>query len=159
MAATTVACLCFAATRDAQIWTVAFLAVAVGVGAVWRRRRPVTGCRPGRSAVHLPGRRWWSLTGWGTVSSHRTQQNVADVLYVRVFPYPGRVAWFAAHGMPEQAQIDAVGPVDADRTPGERQGGGFFPTHDPAFAPLERWIDSKGDRHLPASGSSPIPAM
>ncbi len=141
VAATTAVCLCFAATRDAQIWTVAFLAVAVGAGAIAAaaRQREVA-VRAGALSLCLAG--VVALTGSGTVSSHRTEQNVADVLYVRIFPFPSRVAWFAAHGMPEQRQIDELAQATA-AAPGAAKVVGF-PVSDPVFAQLEHWIDSKG---------------
>jgi hypothetical protein len=142
VAATTAVCLCFAATRDAQIWTVAFLAVAVGVGAIAAagQRRGELAVRAGMLSLCLAG--IVALTGSGAVSSHRTEQNVADVLYVRVFPFPGRVAWFAAHGMPEQRQIDELARATA-AAPGAAKVVGF-PVSDPVFAQLEHWIDAKG---------------
>ena len=141
VAAATATCLCFAATRDAQIWTVAFLAVAVGAGAIVAAvKKRELAVRAGVLSLCLAG--VVVLTGWGTVSSHRTEQNVADVLYVRIFPFPGRVAWFAAHGMPEQRQIDDLARATA-AAPGAAKVVGFS-VSDPAFAQLERWIDSKG---------------
>ena len=59
IAATVVVCLCFAATRDAQVWTVGMLAVATGVVAVSPSPsgRP-PGCRPPpRGAGRRPGGR------------------------------------------------------------------------------------------------------
>ena len=141
IAAAIAAGLCYAADRDAQVWTVLFLAIAVGAWALARLgwSRPVS-------------RRVWALTagllvagilaGWGTVSSHRTTQDVADVFYVRVFPFPDRVAWFAAHGMPQRVEIDelaAAAPVRA----GDARVVAFAP-QDPAFRPLERWIVAGG---------------
>jgi len=34
--------------------------------------------------------------------------NVEDVFVVRVFPFPSRVVWFAARGMPEAPALDAL---------------------------------------------------
>ena len=141
VAATTAACLGLAATRDAQVWTVALLAVVVAVGAVLAAgRRPRSAARAGALALCLVA--VVVLTGWGTVSSHRTRQNVADVFYVRVFPFPARVAWFADHGMPQPRQIDALAKAAATVRGAAKVVA--FPATDPAFAPLERWIDSKG---------------
>ena len=146
VAATTAACLCFAATRDAQVWTVAFLALAVGVGAVaGRRQEPSPAIRAGALSVCLVG--VVVLTGWGTVSSHRTQQNVADVLYVRVFPYPG------PGGLVRRPRDARTGP---DRCPGRGRPHTApgeakvvrLSDSDPAFARLERWIRLQGHRHL-----------
>jgi hypothetical protein len=138
--ATAAACLAFAATRDAQVWTVAFLAVAVGVGAlaIARKDRP-RATRVGVLSVCLVA--VVVLTGWGTLASHRTPQNVADVLYVRIFPYPGRVAWFAHHGMPQAPQIDALAKATSTQ-PGQAKVVSFSPS-DPDFAALERWIQNQ----------------
>ncbi len=57
---------------------------------------------------------------------------------MRVFPFPDRVAWFAAHGMPEGPRIDQL----ARETPaslGDAKVVGI-PAEDKAFDPLERWI-------------------
>jgi hypothetical protein len=141
VAATVAACLGLAATRDAQVWTVAFLAVVVGAGAVRAAgRRRSQAVRLGALCLCLVA--VVVLTGWGTVSSHRTRQNVADVFYVRVFPFPARVAWFAAHGMPQQVQIDALAKATGP-APGEAKVVYVAPS-DPAFARLERWIESEG---------------
>jgi hypothetical protein len=134
---TSVACLGFAATRDAQEWTVAFLGLALAAFALLRLRRSRAGAM--RAAILaacllvVVG-----VTEWGTLASHRTTQNVADVFYVRVFPYPGRVAWFAAHGMPEPGKIDAL----ARTTPAQAQVAPVvsYAADDPAFAPLRHWL-------------------
>jgi len=138
--ATLAAGLVFAATRDAQVWTVAMLALAVGVRAavVARGRRPWAA----RLAVLSAGLAGVVVvTGWGTATSHRTPQNVADVLDVRVFPYPARVAWFAAHGMPEAARIDALARATAV-VPGQAPVVYTAPS-DRTFAPLEHWVATR----------------
>ena len=117
------------------------LALAVATGALLAARRdPGLAIRAGTLALCLAA--VVALTGWGTVSSHRTKQNVADVFYVRIFPFPDRVAWFAAHGMPEQQQIDRLAEATT-ATPGSAKAV-FFSATDPTFAPLEHWIDSRG---------------
>jgi hypothetical protein len=141
IAAAIVACLCYASGRDAQVGTVLLLAIAVGAWALTRlgRSRP-TAVRAGALAAGLlvVG----ILTGWGTLSSHRTTQDVADVFYVRVFPFPDRVAWFASHGMPQRARIDALAAATPARG-GDARVVAFAP-QDPAFRPLERWIVAGG---------------
>jgi len=137
LAAVTAACLCYAADRDAQVGTVLLLAAAVGIWALAQlgRNRPMA-VRGGALAAGLLT--IGILAGWGTVSSHRTNQDVADVLYVRVFPFPDRVAWFADHGMPERRQIDELAAATPNRA-GEARVVAFAPK-DPAFRPLERWM-------------------
>jgi hypothetical protein len=141
VAATVVACLGFAASRDAQVWTVALLGLAVAVDAIVLARRDR---RFPTRAVVLAGCLLLVVvaTEWGTLSSHRTRQDVADVLYVRVFPYPARVAWFAAHGMPQQKQIDRLAATTP--TPAGEAKTVFYAPDDPAFAPLQRWVLTKG---------------
>lgn len=83
-----------------------------------------------------------ALTGWGAVSSHRTRENVADVFYVRVFPFPDRVAWFAAHGMPEQNQVERLAGT-TQTEPGTAKVVYVSPT-DPAFRQLDGWLATNG---------------
>jgi len=139
IAATVAVCLCFAATRDAQVWTVGMLAVATGVVAVfvWTTYRG-SALRVGALALALVG--VVAISEWGTLASHRTTPDTADVLYVRVFPYPGRVAWFADHGMPEAERIDRLAGKTPTPPGGVKVVG--ISQRDPAFAPLERWMDT-----------------
>lgn len=140
IAATVAVCLCFAATRDAQVWTVGMLAVATGVVAVVARvTHRGTALRVGVLAVGLIG--VVAISEWGTLASHRTTPDTADVLFVRVFPYPGRVAWFADHGMPEAERIDRLAGETPTPPGGVKVVG--ISQRDPAFGPLERWIATK----------------
>lgn len=159
LAALVAVCAAFAIARDAQVWTVAFIAVAVGIEALWlglRHRNPGRH-GPARDAeaareTRILARRAGVLAGcllavvalaeWGTLSSHRTAEDVADVLFVRVFPFPDRVAWFAAHGMPEQAQIEGLARATAAPAH-QAKVVGFSPT-DPHFAALQHWITTAG---------------
>jgi hypothetical protein len=136
--------LLFAATRDAQVWTVAALGVIVAVVALarWRRNRP-SSLRIVALAVSLllvAG-----VTGWVVVHTGRSRQNVANALYVRIFPFPSRVAWFAAHGMPYARAIDRSMADTKPPTPGAAK---VFNTSDPKLAsleaPLEQWIVNHG---------------
>jgi hypothetical protein len=85
------------------------------------------------------------LAGWAAASSRRTVVNVSDVLIVRIYPYPGRVAWFAAHGMPQGAAIDALA---REQPPPAR---GMAPvvvptTAGPTFAALHHWVATRGEQ-------------
>ncbi len=143
VAATATACLAFAATRDAQVWTVGFFALAAGVFALTRVRSDRG--RAFRATVLAA-----SLVGvvvlceWGTLASQRTTSDTADVFFVRVFPYPDRVAWFAARGMPEQRLIDEL----ARQAPASSSVAKIVGVNlsDPAFAPLRRWLAHDGGR-------------
>jgi hypothetical protein len=142
IAAMTVTGLAFAAGRDAQVWTVALLGLVVAV---------VAGVRAGRNrrfprriaALALGLLAAAGLTGWVVAHTGRTDQNVVDVLVVRIFPFPDRVAWFAAHGMPEARAIDQLAAVTQPLSPGTAVVVGFDPS-DPAFRSLEDWIRSQG---------------
>jgi hypothetical protein len=141
------AALALAAARDAQVWTVALVGLAVvGLAVATYAATRVGGDRSPAArlvvlAVCLGAVA--AVTGWGSVSSKRSVESVSDVLYVRVFPYPDRVSWFTAHGMPQGVAIDTL----ARRLPpasGAAPVVGITPT-DPAFRPLERWITAHGE--------------
>lgn len=139
--ATTAACLCFAAARDAQVWTVGFVAIAIAVSAIASigRSRALL-LRTGILAICLCS--VVALTEWGVLASQRTRQDVSDVFYVRVLPFPDRVAWFAAHGMPEQRQLDALAKATPSR-PGAAKLVAY-PSAGPSFAPLRHWMETEG---------------
>jgi hypothetical protein len=141
IAATTAAGAAFAATRDAQVWTVVLLAVAAGVFALTQfRTSRLVALRAGVLAGCLLA--VGTLFELGTTSSHRTTQDVADVFYVRVFPFPDRVAWFAAHGMPQQSRIDSMAAAAPNQAQTARVVA--FAKADPALKPLEQWILAHG---------------
>lgn len=141
VAATAAACLCFATTRDAQVWTVAVIGGIVGIAALTRLgRNPRAALRAGVLAVCLLGVA--GLAEAGSVASHRTTEDLADVFYVRVFPFPARVAWFAAHGMPERREVDALARASSARSGNAEVVA--FSSDDPAFAPLRRWLTTQG---------------
>ena len=144
--ATVVAAVAFAATRDAQIFTVALLGVgAVVVAAVAaRRRRPWARRGAVLAAGLVAGAAVMSFT---VAHTGRSDQNVYDVLVVRIFPFPDRVAWFAHHGMPEAPAIDALAAATpAPAAPAAKVVG--FDPDDRTYARLETWIDDHGDATL-----------
>jgi hypothetical protein len=141
LAATTVACVAFALTRDAQIWTVALLGAAAAGFALSRAgggRGPWL--RAAVLAVALLAVA--GLAESATLASHRTTPDLRDVLIVRVFPFPGRVAWFAAHGMPGQRSIDRLARA-TPTLPGAAKVV-EVPQSGAAFAPLRRWMAGAG---------------
>lgn len=78
----------------------------------------------------------------GDAELHRTNEDTADVFYVRIFPFPARVAWFSDHGMPDGQLVDRL----ARATPapaGSAEVVGLDP-HNASFRPLERWLRTKG---------------
>ena len=144
MAGVVVAGLAFATTRDAQVWTVGLLGVVVAVVAL------VTAVRQKRfprrvSALAVGLVLAAALTGWVVVHTGRTRENVANVFYVRIFPFPSRVAWFARHGMPAAAAIDRSMAATTPPTPGAAK---VFNPDDPALAvheaALQNWIMAHG---------------
>jgi hypothetical protein len=77
------------------------------------------------------------------IASGRDALNTKDNLFVRVFPYPATVAWFASHGMPEKHEIDRM----ADATPPPKSGIAktVFPDlSSPSFERLNTWINKHG---------------
>jgi hypothetical protein len=138
------ACTIYAADRDQGIWLVALVGVAIGVYALWRLilEGRARAARAGFLAIAMlvvAG-----LTGLGALSSHRNAENIADVYYVRIFPFPSRVAWFAAQGMPEAQLIDQA-VARSPRTQG--QALVFVPDMSEAqWAPLNRWFPDNAAR-------------
>jgi len=131
----------FAETRDAQVWTVGLLGLALAVVVlVHGRRHRRWSRRAGALAAGLllvAG-----LTGGDAGHTGRTIQNMANVLFVRVFPFPARVSWFAAHGMPDAPTIDRLAAGVA-ATPGTAKVVGLD-LSDPDNARLGRWIADHG---------------
>ena len=143
IAATVMACLAFAAARDAQVWTVGMLALATAVYALrCIATDRSTALRAGVLATSLLG--VVALCEWGTLASHRTTPDTADVLFVRIFPFPDRVAWFAAHGMPQAARIDHLARRTA--TPPDGVKVVAISPDDPGLRPFEQWLRTEGDR-------------
>ncbi len=138
VAVSTIACLAFALTRDAQIWTVAMLGIVVALAAVssLRTDRRLL-LRTSVLAVCLLAVA--GIAEWGAQSSHRTTSDISDVFYVRVFPFPARVAWFAAHGMPESRQLERLAATAPATSTAKVVA---FPLDSPAYAPLRRWMEN-----------------
>jgi len=142
------------AERPTRRWVVALVAVALWAGAA-RDSGIALPVLLALVAVYLllRGRHGWRLPAVGAVGlalvvvicaigfsvSGRTDQNVEDVLYVRVFPYPARVSWFAEHGMPQSGLVDELARLEA-RHP---TTGAPVVAPDLAskqFAPLGHWV-------------------
>jgi hypothetical protein len=77
------------------------------------------------------------------LNSHRDIPELDDVLAVRIFPFPDRVAWFAAHGMPDGAAIDRVATATRPITPGGARYV-WIDVTGPVFSNLGDWIESEG---------------
>ncbi len=78
------------------------------------------------------------------VGTKRTSVYLKDVFYVRIFPFPERVAWFSAHGMPDAQAIDAL----ATATPARAGYAKVVIYHaaDPAFSSLNVWFRHSASR-------------
>jgi hypothetical protein len=74
------------------------------------------------------------------VESGRDTLNTTDNLNIRVFPYPARVAWFAAHGMPQAKQINQLASTVPSPTDGTAKivSPGLMT---PEFARLNTWVN------------------
>jgi len=151
-----VAALWYAALRDADIWDmtmVGIVLVAVGVTRVIRgaavsgeaivptmRRNLPRAWRPlvvGAVLVAVSG-----TAGLAASVSHRNVLNIEEVFYVRIFPFPDRVAWFSDHGMPMGQPIDSAAAA-APVYPGQAKVVSL-PITDPQWKPLADWFAADG---------------
>jgi hypothetical protein len=134
------AALWCALARDTEILLPATLGLALLIFAFTRRRRPAFTVSIATALALLLVAGFCIAT---VVESGRDTLNTTDNLYVRVFPYPARVAWFSAHGMPEGKQIDKLAAT------GPRPAHGAAKTVVPdlssrEFAHLNGWINHQG---------------
>jgi hypothetical protein len=129
-----VAAAVLALVRDSLIWMVLGLGLGVLVYSVVHRlvlKVVVLGAAlVVVSAVALAGQ----------AEANRNLDNIEHVYFVRVFPYPDRVQWFADHGMPDAASIRkyAAGTKAAR---GEAKVVGLA-SNDVSVRPLLRWLRS-----------------
>lgn len=103
-----VACLVYAAARDQGIWVVAAFALVTFGVAVARLIRRQSAVATQTALIGVALLAIAAVTEVGAASAHRNIINVESVFDVRVFPFPQRIAWFAAHGMPERAALDKL---------------------------------------------------
>ena len=142
-AAGVVAVAGLALARDTHAWVVLCGTVIAGVVGGYRRARgrPV-GPRPLVAFVLLAG-----VTGALVIAAadHGERQAfpTRNVLQARILPYPERVEWFAAHGMPQADRflgLDRLAPyVEEGAAPVT-----YVAEDDPAFAAWNRWVASDG---------------
>jgi len=141
VAALAVTAVLIALTRDSQVWTVGLLGISFAAVAIFhfvrRRRLPRYSGSLALAFLLVAG-----VAAWGVLDSGRTRANVTDVMFARVFPFPDRVAWFAAHGMPERSEIDRLAKTEPT-TKGLAKTVAFD-GRDPKFARLKHWIDGDG---------------
>jgi hypothetical protein len=142
-------------TRDSHASVVLIAAVALGVGLAvveWRGRGRPEGDDAGerdRAVAALILLACWLFTLGGVAWVAASQGNrhvypLRNMFEARVLPYPDRVAWFAARGMPEAERFvgaDAPAPVVG--------GGGDAPVvyvadHDPSMQEWLAWVARNG---------------
>ena len=146
--------LAYVGLRDADIWTMAGLgAIVLGVGVYQTARGAAMG--PG-SLLEMFHAGWhrtrrWVLIGVvllatfvpggrGRLPSHRNVLNIEEALYVRVFPFPDRVAWFSATACPKPRR-STLRPGAAPATVTNAQVVGIDFT-DPKWAALKDWFSN-----------------
>lgn len=150
---------CFVLVRDEDIWAAGLAGVVLVVLAVVVAiRTRASSAAPGPSGRSMlsksPTARALPLVALVVVGlvmasavlsiwSHRGVVSVKDSLVVRVFPYPDRVAWFAAHGMPDGARIDRLARA-RPRDPGVAPV--VAPPAERTWVGLTRWIHNDGQR-------------
>jgi hypothetical protein len=134
--------LCFAATRDSDVPTVALFALGFFVlGRHYFRtnsRRHGSWNRLSRILLVVA-----LSSGFFLAISGRSSSNIEDVYAVRIFPYPARVDWFAAHGMPQSIKIDALAHATLSSCPGCSKT--VFALSTKGFSQLDHWFDSQGN--------------
>lgn len=133
----------YVGARDADVWTVALIGVAMIVyGTIrWLRTRARQTRRVLVVATALLATA--SLAEVAALSTGRNVQNVEHVFAVRVLPYPDRVAWFAAHGMPMQKAIEDL----ARTTPRSHDSAAIvWPNiNSKTWAPLARYFATNSE--------------
>jgi hypothetical protein len=127
--------------RDSTAIPVALVGLALVVAALVRRS-------PRRTVVGLTGAYLLALSFVLVGTARLGERNVAPLEHayaVRVLPYPDRVRWFEAHGMPQGAALEAIeearDPV-LDLAP-------FTPVPPvPEWEPWRRWLERDGQEAL-----------
>ena len=128
----------FASVKDAHVWVVWLLAVVLAVDTVVRGRGS-TGVTAAIGLALCAG-----VFLGGSLSAHRADGPVAHAYFVRVFPYPNRIDWFAAHGMPDAGVVRDYA-ADTVARPGEARVVAIDPS-DALVQPLVRWMQRDGAR-------------
>ncbi len=145
------ACVVYEGARDQAIWA----AGATGIGLVaWAalrgeqpsRRPAARGNRRSPRRLAALGLVLLATAGLGEAGaaySGRNVVNVEDVFVVRIFPFPSRVAWFARHGMPQSASLDALARTTPAK-PGKAEVVGPD-LQASSWAPLAGWFDHRAE--------------
>lgn len=127
----------FVSARDEDIWTTLLFAVAFLAVVIVLRVKEKRWSKPALAfiLVCLLISGAFELTA---LDSKRNIPNVEHVMFVRIFPYPSRLAWFSSHGMPEERQI-AASPLEKGFTSGSA-GFKFVDLSKPEFKQLNNWM-------------------
>jgi hypothetical protein len=134
VAALVVAAAALALVRDSLIWMVLGLGLGIIVYVVVHRSVLEVGVLGAALIVVSTV----ALVGQG--EANRNVDNIDHVYFVRIFPYPDRVKWFADHGMPDAARIREYA-AGAKPARGEPKVVGLA-SNDPSVRPLLRWLRS-----------------
>ncbi len=121
--------------RYAQLASVAVVGGLLVAAGIATRRRSLYG-----STLVVVGLCAVAVAGLGVLqesTSGLTASETSDIYLVRVFPFPGEVAWFAAHGMPDAQGINAA----AGATTAMPGASKVVVVPDPA---LEHWVATEG---------------
>jgi hypothetical protein len=132
VAALVVASTALALVRDSLLWIVVGLALAIMAYAV---------AHNAGAKVLVLGVALLVMSGYaiiGQAAAHRNIDNVEHALFVRIFPYPDRVEWFADHGMPNKREVLAYAAL-AKSEDGQAKIVGIAPD-DPTVQPLLHWL-------------------
>jgi hypothetical protein len=137
----TMASLLFAGTRDTSIVTIGLISIGL-----------VLLLLANRHFSFEVAKSWWTLVTLlacvvlictvGLSISGRSGSTISDNYYVRVFPFPNRVAWFAGHGMPQATAIDKLSK-SVKSTPGSAKV--VFTQALPELQGLNDWIAMHGN--------------
>ena len=125
-------CLVWGLTRDAV--AVALVVAGLAGAVVARRQRAALAVGMGVAAIGL-------LIGSAATQAGRGQVPMSHVYFARVLPFPDRVAWFEARGMPQAIEIDVRSSAPAARDEPKLTA---IAEDDPAFAVWWQWFDQHG---------------
>ncbi len=145
MLGTFASAIVFAGSRDENIVTIAIFGAAIAAYGAARLRRQRWHQVARITMFGLTLLATAGLIESAALVSRRNVVNVENIFAARIFPFPGRVAWFAARGMPEAAHLDTMSEHTA---PNPGYGKLVYPalgTH--AWHPLAIWFsdDAEGE--------------
>ncbi len=146
----------FELARDEGIEVIAVVGVAIGVLAIVAglKHHADAARRWGLVAVIVLGSS--ALIALAAQQAHRNVLNVENSLFVRIFPYPDKVAAFSAEGMPQGHAIDAVAKLLAAQKTTSLAYASPVPSSsiavvvgpildNPYWHPLRTWFETRGE--------------